>query len=307
MRKLIKFLATSLVLLVAAGVLAAKYWDYIVNPWTRDGQVRAIVIQVTPRVSAPIITLPVKDNQFVKQGELLFAIDPRTFKAAKDQAAADLKQAQTQVAEAKDEADRIARIRKADRGAASKQQEIKKRSVQRQAEAGVLEAQAALEKAGLDLEFTEVKAPVDGYITNLNVQLGSQAVANQPIMALVDSNSFWIVGFFRETMIENIRSGDRVIVTLMTYPDRPIEGRVESIGWGIAQDDGSTGYNLLPNISPTFQWIRLAQRVPVRVHTEKLPKGVELRVGTTASVMVMTGTRVSESNTPVPPVPQALQ
>ena len=165
-------------------------------------------------------------------------------------------------------------------------------------------AKAALQTAGLNLEFTEVKAPVDGYVTNLNLRLGDQTVANQPALALIDVNSYWVHGFFRETLIENMRPGDRAIVTLMSYPDKPLERRVDSIGWGIAQEDGSTGFDLLPTISPTFEWIRLAQRIPVRVHLVDVPDDVELRVGTTASVLVMTGT--SEGD-PVPPLPRTLQ
>jgi multidrug resistance efflux pump len=146
-----------------------------------------------------------------------------------------------------------------------------------------------LDQATLDLEFTRVLAPVDGYVTNLNLRQGSQAVANQPALALVDINSYWVHGFFRETSVGGMRKGDKAIVTLMSYPDQPIEGHVNSLGWGIAQDDGSTGFDLLPNISPTFEWIRLAQRVPVRVHLDDVPEDVALRVGTTASVLVITG------------------
>jgi multidrug resistance efflux pump len=159
-------------------------------------------------------------------------------------------------------------------------------------------AQAEVREAELNLEFTQVKAPVDGYVTNLNLRLGSQAVENQPALALVDVNSFWIDGFFRENYIEDIRKGDRAVVTLMTYPDKPLEGRVDSLGWGIAQDDGSTGFDLLPTISPTFEWIRLAQRVPVRIHLDHVPEEVKLRVGTTASVLVMTETSGSKSEKP---------
>ena len=115
-----------------------------------------------------------------------------------------------------------------------------------QANSQVRAALAAVRQAELNLEFTQVKAPVDGYVTNLNLRLGSQAVANQPVLALVDVNSYWIDGFFKENTIADIRSGDRAIVTLMTYPDSPIEARVDSIGWGISQQDGSTGFELLP-------------------------------------------------------------
>jgi multidrug resistance efflux pump len=304
--KYVKLLTTGAVVLIAVAIIVVKYWYYLTNPWTRDGQVRAQVIQVTPRVSGPIVDLPIVDNQFVKAGDLLFKIDPRTFQAAINQAQADLQQAQVQAKDAKEEADRARSIRRRDRGAMSAQQLERKANDQSAAEAAVMGAEASLEQAQLDLEFTEVKASVDGYVTNLNLRLGSQAVANQSALALVDVNSFWVHGFFREDRIGDVQPGDRAIVTLMSYPDRPLEGQVDSLGWGIAQDDGSTGYNLLPNISATFEWIRLAQRIPVRVHLVDPPKDIPLRVGTTASVMVMTGEK-SGKNDPVPALPRPLQ
>ena len=166
---------------------------------------------------------------------------------------------------------------------------------------------AAVRQAELNLEFTRVTAPVDGYITNLNLRLGSQAVANQAVLALVDVNSYWIDGFFKENAIADIRAGDRAVVTLMTYPDTPLEGRVDSIGWGIAQQDGSTGFELLPTINPTFEWIRLAQRVPVRIHLAPVPQDIPLRVGTTCSVLVLTGGEEGSRKQPVPGAPKALQ
>ena len=302
-----KYLLTGVVVLVAAALAAWKYWDYVTNPWTRDGQVRAQVIQVTPRVSAPIIHLPVQDNQKVKAGDLLFEIDPRTFQSAVNQAEAELKQAHAGLDEAKDEAKRAEDIRKRDRGAVSAAEYTRRELALRGAEAKVLQAEAALEDAKLNLEFTRVQAPVDGYVTNLNLRLGSQAVANKPALALIDINSFWVHGFFRENHIGGIGAGDWAIVTLMSYPDRPLEGRVDSLGWGIAQQDGSTGENLLPSISPTFQWIRLAQRVPVRVHLLDVPEDIALRVGTTASVLVMKGSRDLKGKVRLTPVPRALQ
>jgi multidrug resistance efflux pump len=305
--ELTKYLLTASVVGVAVAAAAWKYWDYIANPWTRDGQVRAQVIQITPRVSGPIVDLPIKDNQLVKTGERLFTIDPRTFQAAVGQAQAELQQAQVEADNAKEEADRDRAIRKKDPGAVSEQALERKENAQLRAEAAVEGAKAKLTQAQLDLEFTQVTAPVDGYVTNLNLRLGSQAVANQPALALIDVNSFWVHGFFRENHIEGIGPGDRAVVTLMSYPDRPLEGRVDSLGWGIFQQDGSTGGNLLPNISPTFQWIRLAQRVPVRVHLVDVPEDVELRVGTTASVLVMKGSRDRKSEARLTPAPRALQ
>jgi multidrug resistance efflux pump len=356
-----KYLLTAAIVLLAVVLGLAKYWDYVVNPWTRDGQVRAEVIQVTPRVSGPIVNLPIRDNQSVKAGDLLFEIDPRTFAASLEQAQAQYDMTgdsylgqveQVEAAKAQVEASRAA-VRQAqsainqldstiqknkaeyerqqemlpkkatsqksvDRAEANYEVSVEKRkgavaglaqarASLNQAEATLAEAvanlgaagdanasirkaRAAVRQAELNLEFTQVRAPVDGYVTNLNLRLGSNAVANQPALALVDINSYWIVGFFKENSIGNIQKGNQALITLMTYPDQPIEGTVDSLGWGIAQQDGSTGFELLPNVSPTFEWIRLAQRVPVRVHLGEIPEDIALRVGTTASVLVKTGT-----------------
>jgi multidrug resistance efflux pump len=380
MKGKLKYLLTSAIVLIAVLVIAIKYWDYVTNPWTRDGQVRAQVIQITPRVSGPIIKLPIKDNRFVKAGDLLFEIDPRTFEADLQHARADLdntrddiealakqvEAAQANVAsvsatikeaqaEIKGYAGRVVETKKEyerqkkldQQGATSKRMvetaranyvsyvnqkanaeaqllqmraslsEAKANLAKAKADLGapgeqnaqVRQAKADVRSAELNLEFTQIKAPVDGYVTNLNLRVGSQAVENQPALALVDVNSYWIVGFFKENYIEDIREGDRSILTLMSYRDKPLEGRVDSLGWGIAQDDGSTGFDLLPTISPTFEWIRLAQRVPVRIHIDldKLPKEVKLRVGTTVSVLVMTGTSGSKSEKLAVAAPRALQ
>jgi multidrug resistance efflux pump len=307
MKTYLKYVFTGAVVLIAATLMLYKYRDYVDNPWTRDGQVCAQVVQIASRVTGPIVNLPIKDNQLVKGGDLLFEIDPRTFQAAVNQSQAELRSAKVRALNAKEEAQRAERIRIRNPGAMSKQELETKQNNQREAEASVLKFEAELEQAKLNLEFTLVKAPVDGYVTNLNLRLGSQAVAEKPALALVDINSFWIHGFFRENAIGNIKKGDRAIVTLMTYPDTPLEGWVDSLGWGIAQDDGSTGYNLLPNISPTFEWIRLAQRIPVRIHLGDVSEEIDLRVGTTCSVLVMTETSGSGKEKAAVAVPRALQ
>ena len=316
-----KYALTGTVVLIAVAAVLFKYGNYVTNPWTRDGQVRAQVIQITPRVSGPIVNLPITDNLIVKAGDLLFAIDPRTYQSALAQdeatvlqARAAIQAAQVQLDEAKVEEDRARRIRERQAGAISAEDLIARENTRRGAEASLAQArgvlaqsQAALDNARLNLEFTEVLAPADGYVTNLNLRVGSQAVTNSPALALVDTDSYWVHGFFRENYIRDIRPGDRAIVTLMTYHDRPLEGRVHSLGWGIAQSDGSTGQDLLPNISPTFEWIRLAQRVPVRIHLLNVPDDIDLRVGTTASVLVQTGTAAEEVAGKVPPAPGPLQ
>ena len=369
---------TAAVVLVAVAVVLLRYWDYVTNPWTRDGQVRADVVLVTPRVSGPIVKLSVEDNQFVKANDLLFEIDPRTFAASLAQAKAEydnaldnyaaldkqveadaaqvevsravVEQAESAIKESdaqieKDEAEykrqqgmlsqgatsvkalqrakatyevsveqrneAVAGLAQAKANLAQSEADLAKAKADRGApgedNAVIRAAQAAVEQAELDLEFTQVRASVDGYVTNLSLQIGSQAVANQPALALVDSNSFWVHGFFRENAIGNIRKGNRAIVTLMTYPDLPLEGHVDSLGWGIDQEDGTAGAELLPIIEPTFEWIRLAQRVPVRIHLDEVPDGVELRVGTTTSVMVMTGEEAGGGESEAVPAPKLLQ
>jgi len=372
-----KYLLTGIVVLIAVVATLLKYWDYVVNPWTRDGQIRAEIVQVTPRVSGPIVKLPVENNQFVKAGDLLFEIDPRTFKAslyqaqaqydksiynyqalekkveaayaqvevaraAVDQAKSSIKQEDATIEKNKAEYDRQRELlpmkatsqKSVDRAKANFEVSIEQREVkvssliqaraslsQSEADlaearanlgapgdenASIREAKAALEQAQLNLEFTQVRASVDGYITNLGLQIGSQAVANQPMLALVDVHSFWVDGYFKENSIANIDKGDKAVVTLMTYPDKPVKATVESIGWGVSQDDGSTGEELLPNIEPTFEWIRLAQRLPVKVILDELPEGVKLRVGSTASVLVFTDSKDAQISSPTA-VPGALK
>ncbi len=371
MKSYIKYILTFSLVAIAIVLVLMKFWDYVLNPWTRDGQVRANVVQITSRISAPIVNLPIKDNQFVKKGDLLFEIDPRTFKASLDQAKAQLENTgdnvkalekqvdvskanvKTELAaidEAKSSISQLTATIVKNKAELVRQKDLIKAnatarkslesaqadydvSVQQklsakaglvkaiaslgESEANLAKAQAqlgaignsnaqvkialaALRTAELNYEFTKIYAPVDGYVTNLNIRLGTQSVVNQPLLALVDTNSYWIDGYFQEDYIRNMNKGDKAIVTLMTYPDLPIEGVVESLSWGISQTDGSTGFELLPTVSATFEWIRLAQRVPVRIELGKLPEEVSLRVGTTCSVLVITNGDQKMPNAPAP-------
>jgi len=284
----IRYAITLGAIVLAGFVLASMFREYLFQPWTRDGHVRAQVIKITPRVGGPIVDLPVEDNQAVKKGDPLFSIDPRTYELAIEQAEAKLKQAQASKLVKEDQAKRARILYKKDRGAISEQSLVRKDNALLVALADVDVAKANLHAARLDREFTEVRAPVDGYVTNLLLRYGSQTVANQPALALVDTNSFWVHGFFKETQIRNIRPGNKAVIKLMSYPDTPLDGIVESIGWGIAQQDGAPGADLLPTINPSFDWIRLAQRIPVRIRLTHIPEKVYLRVGTTASVFVIT-------------------
>ena len=285
---ILRYLVTLAAVIVAGIVLASMYQEYLFHPWTRDGHVRAQVIKITPRVGGPIVDLPVRDNQAVTKGDLLFKIDPRTYELAVEQAEAKLKQALASEMVKEDQAKRARDLSRKDKGAISEQSLVRKENDLLVAKADVEVAEANLNSAKLDLEFTELRAPVDGYVTNLLLRYGSQTVANQPALALIDTSSFWVHGFFKETQIEHIRPGNKVVVKLMSYPDAALQGVVENMGWGIAQQDGAPAADLLPSINPSFDWIRLAQRIPVRIRLTRVPEEVDLRVGTTASVFVTT-------------------
>ena len=274
-------------------LIAAVLWyayqtfeEYINNPWTRNGQLRGQVIQVAPRVSGPVIKVAVIDNQFVNEGDLLFEIDPEPFNIAIAQAEANLRRSHISSKSAKIEYDRLLEIFEKDPGAISQKDLNRRESNYLQSLSNIDVADETLRNAKLNLGYTSVHAAVEGYVSNINFQIGTQAVANTPILALVDSNSFWVFGYFRESQIGRFKIGDPAKVTLMAYPDHPLHGRVESLGWGIAPSDGNSGAYLLPSIKPVFQWIRLAQRIPVRVELEEVPENVELRFGLTASVMI---------------------
>ncbi|MCB1731537.1 MAG: HlyD family secretion protein [Halieaceae bacterium] len=277
-------------------LLAAVAWyayqaleDHLANPWTRDGQVRGQVIQVAPRVSGMVTRIAVIDNQYVRAGDLLFELDPEPFEIAVSQAEANLKRARISSRASEIEYERLQEIARQDAGAVSAKDLNRREASYLQSLSVIDVTSEQLRSARLNLGYTRVRASVDGYVSNINFQIGDQAVANTPILALVDSNSFWVFGYFRESEIGRIKLGDPARVTLMAYPDQPLAGTVESLGWGIAPSDGNTGYNLLPSIKPVFQWIRLAQRIPVRVKLDQLPEGVELRYGLTASVMILAG------------------
>ena len=287
-KRITGYLVTLTAVIAAGYVLSNMFSEYLFQPWTRDGHVRAQIIKITPRVSGPIVDLPINDNQKVQKGDLLFRIDPRTYELAVEQAEAKLQQALASELVKQDQATRGKELYRKDRGAISEQALVRKKNDLLVARANVQVAQSNLEKARLDLEFTEVRAPVDGYVTNLLLRYGSQTVANQPALALIDSNSFWVHGYFKETQVEYIRKDNKAVIKLMTYPDAPLEGVVESMGWGIAQQDGAPAADLLPSIKPSFDWIRLAQRIPVRIRLTHIPDEVDLRVGSSASVFIET-------------------
>jgi len=287
MKNILKALLTLSILGAAIFFGYNKYKDYIENPWTRDGQVRTQVIQVTPRVNGMVTKIHVVDNQKVKRGDLLFEIDPSQYQVKVNQSKARLQRTLEAAKGIKIEYERVQKIYARDKGAISQKDLVKNETNYYKSLADIDSSTEALNSSKLNLSYTKVYAKVDGYVSNINFQTGSQASANKPILALVDENSYWVFGFFREDAIPKVEVGDKAVVTLLAYPDTPISGKVESIAWGISHSDGNPGNNLLPSIKPVFQWIRLAQRIPVRIKLDKLPKDIKLRFGLTASVMIL--------------------
>lgn len=276
-----KFFVTALT--VCAAVFAGwQLWThYEVEPWTRDGRVKAYVVQVAPDVSGLVTAVPVHDNQDVKAGDVLFEIDRARFQLAYDQAQAAVRAQQV----VRDQAARDAKRNRSLGKLVSAEVLEQSQARLQQAEAALAEAQVQRETAKLNLARSRVVAPTDGRITNLDLRVGSYATAAQPVMALVDAGSFYVEGYFEETKLVRIHEGDPVTVTLMGE-SRQILGHVESIAMGITDRDRSTGANLLPNVNPTFNWVRLAQRIPVRVQIDQVPQGVRLVAGQTATVEV---------------------
>lgn len=285
---MIKRYFISLLLLIASGIVAYNYYQsYTSNPWTRDGQVSAFIVPITPRVTGQITQVHVDDNSHVSKGDLLFEIDPSIYNAAYHKALATQKQALALLAKAKNEEQRALNLQKRTPGAVPVLTLNNLGNAVETSAANVELAKANVEEAHLNLQFTKVYAPTTGYITNFNLRAGSQVVANTPVVALIDEESFWIEGYFKETDLVGVKSNNKVLVTLMMHNDILLEGHIKSIGFGIAKQDGSTGNDLLPNVNPNFQWIRLAQRIPVKVKLDKVPEELQLRVGMTASIKII--------------------
>ncbi|MEZ9997600.1 HlyD family secretion protein [Vibrio lentus] len=282
-----RYLITLLLFVAAGSVVYSYYQSYTSNPWTRDGQVSAYIVSITPRVTGQIIKIHVDDNSQVSKGDLLFEIDPSIYRAAYNKALATQKQALALLAKAKNEEQRAANLEKRTPGAVPVLTLNNLSNAVETSSANVQVAKANVEEAHLNLEFTKVYAPTNGYITNFNLRVGSQVVANSPVVALIDEDSFWIEGYFKETDLVGVNPQDKAFVTLMMHNNVLLNGHIKSIGFGIAKQDGSTGNDLLPNVNPNFQWIRLAQRIPIKVKLDNVPENLQLRVGMTASIKII--------------------
>jgi multidrug resistance efflux pump len=277
----------TLIVLVLAGIGVYAMWRiYIAAPWTRDGTVRAYVVTIAPEVSGRIVQLPVTDNQFVHKGDLLMAIDPTDFAIAVEQAQAAVDQAHANAENAEREAERRSRLTTLE---ISNEEKQTYRSSAIAASAALRQAIANLGRARINLERATIRSQVNGYVTNLQAQLGDYATAGQSAISLVNADSYWVDGYFQETNLGAIHPGDRATVKLMGY-SALLHGHVASIARGITVANAASGQLGLAEVNPIFTWVRLAQRVPVRIQLDSVPDGVSLVAGQTASVQIVPNT-----------------
>ena len=269
--------------LLLAGLLAWAAWQvYMAAPWTRDGTVRAYVVTMAPEVAGRVVQLPVRDNQFVHKGDLLCVIDPTDYAIAVDQAQAAVAQAQANADNAAVQAQRRAQLGTLE---TSKEEQQTYASTAKATAAAYQEAVSNLAKARVNLERTSLRAPVNGYVTNLQLQEGDYVNAGTSAISVVNADSFWVDAYFEETSLPAIHDGDAASVRLMGHRAL-LSGHVAGVARGIVAANAVAGQSGLANVNPIFTWVRLAQRVPVRIEIDHVPPGVTLVAGLTASVQI---------------------
>jgi multidrug resistance efflux pump len=283
-------LATLAIFLVAV-LVSLMVWDqYVIAPWTRDGRVRVQVASVAPRVSGQITQLRVADNQFVHKGDVLYQIEPFDFDVALrlSKALLEQREADSYVKELQSER----RKRLSDLSTSREQQQVFEGSA-RQAKAAVDAAREQVAQADINLKRTEVRSPVNGYVTNLLLRVGDYAREGGSNISIVDTDSFWVDGYFEETKLAQVCIGDRAEVKLMGYA-APIIGHVTTITRGVSVSNAAAGAQGLPNVDPVYTWVRLAQRVPVRIGIDRVPPGMPLVSGMTGTVTLRDDSHAEE-------------
>jgi len=280
-QSIISFLATLSVVLAALWLGRSLWVNYMESPWTRDGRVRADVVTVAPDVAGLVLEVPVRDNQAVKKGDLLLRIDPARFELAVQEARALLAARKATLAMRELNAKRRLAL---DEQVVSREDRDDASNAAARARAEYQQAQALLEVAELNLRRTRVLAPVDGYVTNLSVYPGDYARAGEAQLAVVDRHSYWVYGYFEETKLPLLAVGDVVEMQLMS--GQLLEGHIDSIARAIYDRDNPQSRELIADVNPTFNWVRLAQRVPVRISIDRVPDGVLLAAGITCTVTV---------------------
>jgi multidrug resistance efflux pump len=270
--------------IVAAGCAGGyELWDYyLFSPWTRDARVQADVVDIAPDVAGFVTDLRVKDNQFVRKGDVLFIVDRDRYTRALATAEANVAALAAGKEMREHEAARRAKLSTIAISVEAREDAM---LTAHTAAATHQQAVAELSTAQLNLDRTVVRAPVNGFVTNLTLDLGQYASVGTKVMALIDSDSYRVTGYFEETKIPRLKPSEKVEIYLMGVGS-PLRGHVESISRGITDRDNPAGPEMLVNANPTFEWVRLAQRIPVRIHIDDVPKGVLVSAGMTCTVVV---------------------
>ncbi|MFZ0601102.1 MAG: efflux RND transporter periplasmic adaptor subunit, partial [Roseiarcus sp.] len=276
------FLITAIIVCAAAAAGWGAWQYYMGTPWTRDGAVRAYVVKIAPQVAGEIVKLPIADNQFVHKGDLLMLIDPRNYSIAVRQAQAAVEQAKAVADNANAEMTRRLHLNDVAVTMEERQTYISQAAT---AEASYQTALANLELARVNFQRTRVRSPVNGYVTNLSAQLGNYADVGALQLSVVNSDSYWVDAYFEETALSRIREGDAATIKLMGYTPL-LRGRVQGLARGINVPNATPDASGLASVNPIFTFVRLAQRVPVRIHIDEVPEGVKLVAGMTATVQI---------------------
>ena len=282
-----RYLITAVIVMVA--ILLGKYlWDdNMTSPWTRDGRIKADIIHVAPDVAGVVASVEVHDNQFVRKGDVLFRIDRARYEHALAEAEAVLAAQRSEKTLRGKEAARRQSLDAAVVSAENRESAVAQAAT---SSARYRAAVAARDTARLNLERTEVRASVDGYVTNLHVHVGDFAAAGTAQLALIDSHSFHVSGYFEETKLPYLAVGDAVEIRMMSS-DRVLQGHIDSISRGITDRDAAMGRELLADVNPTFNWVRLAQRIPVRIRFDNPDDAQALIAGMTCTVTVLHKTK----------------
>ncbi len=276
-------IALTLIVVAAAAVAGKQVWTrYQIDPWTRDGRVRADVVQVAPDVSGLVTSVSVINDQPVKRGEVLFVIDRDRYALALNQAVATVAAQRAALTEARSELARNLSLAELVAREALEQSRERADS----SAAALQQAIAARDVAALNLQRTVVRASVDGFISDMTLRTGDYVSPGKPALGLIDRSSYRVEGYFEETKLPRLRIGEPVWVKLMGEP-KPLRGHIQSIATGIEDRDRQASASLLPNVNPTFNWVRLAQRVPVRIALDQVPPDLRLISGRTATVSVI--------------------
>lgn len=281
-RRALAVLITIGAVALATGVGRAAWYAYMATPWTRDGTVRAYVVTMAPEVSGRIVGLSVVDNQFVHKGDPLMVIDPTNYAIAVRLGEAAVQQAQANTQNAVAEARRRESLPDI---AVSVEQQQTYESQALAAQAQYQQAQANLDQARVNLQRSVIHSPVNGWVTNLLAQRGDYATEGQNVISLVDADSFWVDGYFEETNIAPIRVGDPADIKLIGYSD-VLHGHVSGIARAISVANAQPNGQGVATVNPIFTWVRLAQRIPVRIRIDSVPPGVILAAGMTATVQI---------------------